>query len=224
MNYLLVFLKEISNYLFEPITSLTDLILSISCFYFFFAIRKFKNINGHVNNWSRFFLFLGVSTLLGSILHATPFRNNNSYNTLWVLMQLLSGLSVFFAQSAAFRYQISNLKVRKVLIFYSWVQLLIFLPCVFYFFNFKVVAVNSLITLIQLIIIYFPTNKNEVLLRSQISFGFLISFGTFYVNHKRLSAFVWLKHNDIAHLIMYISVFLVFRGIKYKHHSETIFQ
>lgn len=223
MNYFEGFLKEISNYIFEPITSLTDLILSISCFYFFFTIRKFKNINGHINNWSRFFLFLGISTLIGAVIHAFSERNTSIYKILWISMQVLSGLSVFFAQSAAFRYQVSNLKIRKFLIFFSWVQLLIFLPCVFYFFNFKVVAFNSLITLIQLIIIYFPLNKNEILLQSQISFGFLISFVTVYVNQKRLSASIWFNHNDIAHLIMYFSILFVFRGIKYKHHSETFF-
>jgi hypothetical protein len=70
MNLILSVYESLTKLLFEPMTSLTDLLLSVSCFYFFFGIQKLNETKVGLEHWQKFFLFLGVSTLLGALAHA----------------------------------------------------------------------------------------------------------------------------------------------------------
>ncbi|MDP1816996.1 MAG: hypothetical protein Q8K92_21255 [Leadbetterella sp.] len=221
MNIILTLFESLSSMLSEPMTSLTDLLLSISCFYFFFGLQKFNEASIGQQHWQKFFLFLGFSTLLGALAHGIFERQNNLfYNSVWLIMQISAGISIFYAQAAAFG-QLSNLKVRKLMISLSVLQFVIFLPSVFYFFDFRVVAFNSLIAMTQMIVVFFPSKIENWVYKTYISFGFFISFLTIYVHSQKLSFSKWFNHNDISHLIMYVSILLIFRGIKYQCKTQT---
>ena len=215
------FFKEILSILREPVTSITDMMLSSSCFYFFFAIPKIKKGVPFLSDWRKFFLFLGISTFLGAIAHGIfHSKNDGIYDVVWIIMQLFSGLSVFYAQSAAFG-QLENSRTRNIWLNISIIQFLIFGFSVFYFFNFKVVAINSLIAMIQLILIFFPVKLEDWAYRALISSGFLISFLTVYVHQQKLSYSRYFNYKDISHVIMYFSLLLIFRGIKYKYKANS---
>jgi len=110
----------------EPMTSITDFMLSAVAFYIFFSINKIESKKRSVINWSKFFLFLGFSTFFGGIAHAISDRQDNLiYDLVWLFMQLSSGLSVFYAQSAAFRSEIRNRKTQRILHKVSLIQLMI---------------------------------------------------------------------------------------------------
>jgi hypothetical protein len=215
------FFKEILSILREPVTSITDMMLSSSCFYFFYAIPKIKKGVPFLSDWRKFFLFLGISTFLGAIAHGIfHSKNDGIYDVVWIIMQLFSGLSVFYAQSAAFG-QLENSKTRNIWLNISIIQFLIFGFSVFYFFNFKVVAINSLIAMIQLILIFFPVKLEDWAYRALISSGFMISFLTVYVHQQKLSYSRYFNYKDISHVIMYFSLLLIFRGIKYKYKPNS---
>jgi hypothetical protein len=202
-------------------TSLTDLLLSVSCFYFFFGIQKLNETKVGLEHWQKFFLFLGVSTLLGALAHAIFERQDNLfYNSVWLIMQISAGISIFYAQSAAFG-QLSNVRARKVLLSFSVLQFVVFLPSVFYFFDFRVVAINSLIAMTQMFFVFFPSRIENWVYKTYISFGFFISFLTIYVHSQKLSFAKWFNHNDISHVIMYVSILLIFRGIKYQCKAQA---
>lgn len=219
---ILSFYESLTTMLSEPVTSLTDLLLSVSCFYFFFGIQKLDEAKIGQEHWQKFFLFLGVSTLLGALAHGIFERHNNVfYSTVWLIMQVSAGISIFYAQSAAFG-QLTNDRIRKVMLFLSMLQFIVFLPSVFYFFDFKVVAINSLIAMTQMIVVFFPSNIENWVYKTYISFGFFISFLTIYVHSQKLSFAKWFNHNDISHVIMYVSILLIFRGIKYQCKTHTV--
>ena len=222
MNIITSLFESLTTILSEPVTSLTDLILSGSCFYFFFGIQKFNQVSVCQSYWQKFFLFLGVSTLLGAMAHGIFERNNSYlYNTVWLVMQVTAGFSIFFAQAAAFT-QLAHGKIRKLMLTLSVIQVFIFLLAVFYFFDFRVVAINSLIAMTQMIVVFFPSNTENWVYRTYISMGFIISFLTVYVHNQKLSFSKWFNHNDISHVIMYVSILLIFQGIKQQRKLETI--
>jgi hypothetical protein len=221
MNTMLSLVESLSSLLSEPMTSLTDLLLSISCFYFFFGLQKFNEASIGQQHWQKFFLFLGVSTLLGALAHAIFERQNNLfYNSVWLIMQVSAGISIFYAQAAAFG-QLSHQRTRQVMVTLSIIQFVIFIPSVFYFFDFRVVAFNSLLAMTQMIVVFFPSRIENWVYKTYISFGFFISFLTIYVHSQKLSFAKWFNHNDISHVIMYVSILLIFRGIKYQCKSQT---
>lgn len=206
----------------EPVTSITDFMLAAVAFYFFYSIHKMESKKRSVINWSKFFLFLGLSTFFGGLAHAISDRENNFiYDLVWLSMQLSSGLSVFYAQSAAFRSEIRNRKTQKILHKVSFIQLLLFIPSVIYFFSFKVVAINSSIGLIELVILFLPVGIQNWKHKALISAGVLISFLTVYVNSTKLSIATWFNYNDISHVIMFVSILMICKGVKYKHKVDS---
>ena len=52
----------------EPVTALTDFILTVMCFAFYFQLFSRKKETS-IQSWRLFFLFMGISTLLGAITH-----------------------------------------------------------------------------------------------------------------------------------------------------------
>jgi hypothetical protein len=197
--------------------------LSAVAFYFFFSINKIKSKKRSVMNWSKFFLFLGISTFLGGIAHAIHDRQNNFvYDIVWLAMQLGSGFSVFYAQSAAFRSEVRNRKTQKLLHKVAFIQLMLFIPSVIYFFSFKVVALNSSIGLIELVVLFLPIGIQNWKHKTLICTGVLISFLTVYVNTTKLSFASWFNYNDISHVIMFVSILMICRGVKHKHKSDSL--
>lgn len=222
MNTILHLFERLSSMLSEPMTSFTDLLLSISCFYFFFGLQNIGEVSVGQRHWQKFFLFLGVSTLLGALAHAIFERHNNPfYNSVWLIMQVSAGISIFYAQAAAFG-QLSHQRTRQIMVALSIIQFVIFIPSVFYFFDFRVVAFNSLLAMTQMIVVFFPSKIENWVYKTYISFGFFISFLTVYVHSQKLSFAKWFNHNDISHVIMYLSILLIFRGIKCQYKSKAV--
>lgn len=214
---------NILAFLSEPMTSITDFMLSAVAFYIFFSINKIESKKRSVINWSKFFLFLGFSTFFGGIAHAISDRQDNLiYDLVWLAMQLSSGISVFYAQSAAFRSEVRNRKTQRILHKISFIQLMLFIPSVIYFFSFKVVALNSSIGLIELVILFLPIGIQNWKHKALICSGVLISFLTVYVNTTKLSIASWFNYNDISHVIMFVSILMICKGVKYKHKTDSL--
>ena len=53
----------------EPVTTITDLLVTVVCFYAFFHLRTHSHKQTkHVKFYRYFFLFMGLATLLGGII------------------------------------------------------------------------------------------------------------------------------------------------------------
>ncbi|MFO0357922.1 MAG: DUF6962 family protein [Sphingobacteriaceae bacterium] len=218
MNYLEISYVWLNNYFCEPTTIITDLILAFFCFWCFRSISNYQNRSESVERWSMFFLFIGISTFFGSIAHSISCDTSSfTYKTVWLVMQITSGLSVFYAQQSVISAEIGDHKQKQNLERFTHVQFVVFAICVVFFMSFKVVAINSAIGLLQLLYFTFPQKIKVWNYNSMVSSGFIISFGSIYVNRNHLSFASWFNYNDIAHMIMLLSLFLIFYGVKHKH-------
>jgi hypothetical protein len=186
-------------------------------------ISSYQNRSEAVDRWSLFFLLIGTSTFFGSIAHSISCNTNSfTYQMVWVVMQLTSGMSVFYAQRSVISAQISNSKQKRNLERFTLFQFIVFVSCVILFMDFKVVAINSAIGLFQLLYLTFPQKVNVWNYNSMVSSGFIISFASIYVNRNQLSFASWFNYNDVAHLIMLLSLYLIYRGVKDKHHNVQL--
>lgn len=217
--------NSISYYLSEPVSSLSDILLAVLAFILYRRMRSFKKLKISEKDWARFFLFLAYSTFCGGLAHAIFNRESNPvYDVIWLLMQLFSGIAVYYALNAAIHSEIKYTRQQNFLRRAAYLQLLIFLPCVLYFFNFKVVAVNSSIAIVALLIIYLFSKQSTWVHRALITSGFLISVIAVYVNYTKTSLAPWFNHNDLSHVIMFLSLLLIYKGVKYKLLEYSFFK
>ena len=124
-------------------------------------------------------------------------------------MQLLNGLAVFFAETATLE---TVLRVkRKMLGAVFFAQLLIFCLAVFFFQNFLVVVINNAAGLIPVMVIHFKNARNKA--DRLIAYGILISFLTGFIHGFKLSISAYFNYNDIAHVLIMISLSVMYTGV-----------
>lgn len=208
----------LQGFINEPTTTFTDLLLAFFCFWCFKTISSYKNRSESVERWSLFFLLVGVSTFFGSIAHTISWDvNAMSYKMVWAVMQMASGMSVFYAQRSVISAEITDQKTKQNLEKFTSIQFIIFALCVIVFMDFKVVAINAAVGLIQLLILTFPRQFNTWNYNGMVTSGFLISFSSIYVNRTKFGFTHWFNYNDIAHMIMLCSLYFIFCGVREKH-------
>ncbi len=208
----------------EPTTAITDFILAILCFIFYL---KFSSITleGGKYHWKMFFLFMGFSTLIGGVTHAT-FDNHNSipYLVFWITMQLASGLSVYYSQLATI-YSISNSKIpiyrtihKSILI--CRIQFFTFAGATILFQNFLVVVLNSTVGFLMVLYIHALSGKkygNRP--AGWIALGITVSFLTAIIYTLKISVNDWFNFKDLAHVIMMVSICFIFYGVGLSWHE-----
>jgi hypothetical protein len=205
--------------LYEPMTVITDLVLAIACFLFF------KKLIGHTartvssNNWGFFFLFFALSTLLGALSHGLfQLHQGAYYLTFWLLMQTSSIVSLFFAQQATL-YSLLQDSTYAVWWRRSFlVQLFLAVLAIIVFKNFGVVVISNALTFIPILILNLSNRSNA---SRFISLGILISFLTAIVHATKFSLHLFFNHNDIAHLLLTLSLLLVFVGVNRSLNKEN---
>lgn len=214
--------------IFEPVTAFTDFILAFLCLLFYYRYSSATSEKGIIY-WKRFFLYMGLSTLIGGFTHSL-FENHTSlaYIFCWLGMQLCSVLSVYQAQMATI-FSISNPKIpiyksAQKSIYLCQIQLVVFCIATIYFKNFLVVVINSTIGFLLVLYIHALSGKkygNKA--ASWIALGITVSFLTAFVYAFKISVNDWFNFKDIAHLIMAISIIFISIGVG-KFNSEVTFQ
>jgi hypothetical protein len=201
----------------EPVTSLTDLLVSFSGFYFFILLKKEPGKGNVTFGWRNFFLFMGLSTFFGTFSHILEHKGYQKiYFVLWNIMQILGGLAMFYAQRAAIS-EVTNKILAKVLLYFANLQLMIFIPSVLYFQDFKVVAFNSLLVIILMLLLFFPRTQNTKSSFSLIWFGFIISVLTVFIHQQKIGFSRWFNHKDVSHILMILSLWLINKGVRMRH-------
>ena len=222
METLQTIYKTLSSIFCEPTTAITDFMLSAFCLWCYKAVLSYNRKREYRSHWALFFLFVACSTFFGGCAHSVScLQNTLYYKIAWLLMQLSSGISLYFAQKAVFSTEVKNPKTKSILNTLALIQIISFCVCVIVFMDFIVVATNSLIGLLQLLIICFPKTRTKLAYKSLVSLGFLTSFLTIYVNRTQLSYAYWFNYNDISHLIIFTSLLLLYKAIKHKPNLEN---
>jgi len=199
----------------EPITALTDLLLAILCSVIILRLLKFRNETGVMSPWSFFFLGMGLSTLTGAIVHGLRHYQTTdaNYNT-WMCMNILSGLSVFFAQLATAGYigKISDKGGRYKTM--AGIQLGCYIVLIFLFRSFEVVKIQIAVGMIPVLIIHLIGYRKGISGGGWVAAGIGTSFFSAIFHTFKISIDpVWCNFNDLAHVFIGISFVLIAKGV-----------
>ena len=200
----------------EPVTAFTDYIITCIGFLYFFKLKAFKSNNPIITGWSRFFLFIGLSTLFGGTSHALfAVHSGIAYKMFWLSMQGLNGFAVFFAQHATLKSVLKNAKSRNTWKWSYLIQLALFIPTAIIVQNYLVTIIDNAIALIPIMILHFAGKPKERYY-NWIAYGILISFITAFVHGIKFSLHAYFNYNDIAHVFIMMSLTVMFMGAKQK--------
>ncbi len=207
----------------SPITALTDYIISGITFYFFFQLNRLKNKSETIINWKRFFFFMSMSTFLGGTTHAFfPIQKDNTYHLVfWLGMQITNCIAVYLAQRATLVSVLKNSIYKNQWKISYIIQLMIFIPVIVFFQNYLLTIIENAIGLIPIMLLHYHNkekNKSNIKIGHSIAFSFI----TVIIHATRLSINDYFNYKDLAHVLLMVSLTIMYIGIKEKAISKFL--
>ncbi|MFM9944263.1 MAG: DUF6962 family protein [Bacteroidia bacterium] len=203
------------GYLFhEPVTSITNLILSICCLLFGFKVGK-----SYAKYWSYFFYCISIATLFATLGHGF-FTDKN--NILQLISRIANITGVYVCSFASILF-LKNKKVINFLKTVSFVQLITALVLIITINRFWIVVWDAifglglLVAAIHIHLIYKGNKGSRFILA-----GVVVNSFTTIIYSNKISISKWFNHNDIGHAILFIGFYLMAIGaIKLQDYAST---
>jgi len=202
----------------EPITMLTDVLVSIVCCYAYLKLRKTEPRDRLHLLYRYFFLLMGVATFLGGLIGHSF---NYALSIYWKIPGwYLSMLAIAFAERASILYSAKLIKPVYAT-FFTWlniVELLFFLVISVISLNFYFVVGHSAYGLLVVIAgfqgyIYSRTRQlGSKMFLYAVAWSGLAA--VIYLNQWALSK--WFNHIDIGHVLMAVSSWYIYKGAIYQ--------
>lgn len=199
----------------EPVTTLTDLMVSAICFYAWYKLRNRDSENKVVAMFSWFFILMGVATMIGGLIgHAFLYALSNE----WKLPGwLVSMLSINLLERAVIRYSAPLMKpaFSKFFSRLNILELLVFAGLAFGTLNFKFVEVHSAYGIMVVVFgfslfNFFKGSRGPVVMNLVVGVIFaLLAAVTFTM---RLSISEWFNYIDISHVLMAVTAIFFYRA------------
>lgn len=195
--------------IYEPVTVLTDFMIALLAIYFYIQLKKHRDTT--TTQWSYFFLFLGAATFAGALSHAFfELHEGWKYKSLWLPMQVINGIGIYFAQQATFSSVLQHSSNRFIWKRSYIIQLFCFIVVLMIVQKYIVSIIENAIGLIPVLIIHY---KNKSPYAKMIAKGISISFITAIVHLSKLSLHAYFNYNDIAHVFIMISLYVMYKGV-----------
>jgi len=198
----------------EPITLITDLLLSAICFYAYFQIRRLDYTSRGKWYFKNYFLLLGLGAMTGGLLgHAFLYRLSDAWKLVsWILtigsvtlmiQALLEVSRPYIKKGIARIISRFNLLLFALALFFTlWTMA--FSPVKYYTTFGMVVVVGSLCYYI-----YQKTrSKGTLILMGAVLLGFISAL--IFSFEWGLSP--WFNHRDISHVILSFSAYYMYKG------------
>jgi hypothetical protein len=198
----------------EPVTTVTDLIVSAVCFYAFYRLNKISIRNQVHWNLRYYFLSMALATLIGGVIghgffYLFPFA--------WKLPGWLTSMfSIALLERASILYARPLIK-PKVGDFFAWmniIELTTFVIITFSTLNFFFVEVHSAYGLLIIVtgfnLVVYKKRKSEASRLFLIAVGISAISALIFMNEIGISK--WFNHFDISHILMAISAFVFYKG------------
>lgn len=198
----------------EPVTSITDLLVSVICFYSYFKLKKEGPVNRVTKFIKWYFLLMGAATLLGGLLNHAFLYAFNIYFKLpsW----FLSMFAIMLIERSSIVYS-KNLIPGKLSDFFLRFNIFELITIMFfsvYYMNFKFVEFHCVYGFIVVVFsfhlyIYFKTKDSAS--KMMIYAIVAMMFAMFIFNYPIILD-KWFNEKDFAHVIMAISSFILLKS------------
>lgn len=200
--------------IYEPVTILTSLVMTALSYSYFARIKK-DPAKKHINSWKYFFLFLGTSSLLGSVAHGAHEQLGQAfYNTFKSSGNICSLLSSFFWFRGTLLYTSKDhqliSRISKVVT--AWIVLVIAVTIVFN--HFVVIMINSALFICYILVAHFIAWRKGRPGNGSIVAAFGIAVLSILIFALKISPHEFFNYKDLPHVLMWVSLALLYRGIR----------
>jgi len=211
------FIDIVGLHIQEPVTVLTNVIITAFCLFFYFQLNVISIQPKLKKYWRLFFLLFGVSALIGALAHGfKSYFQPNVFYYIWLIMNL-SGLSITYY---LLRVNIEMSFVsdeNKIRLHYLVVLIILIFSAITIITNdFLIVKINAGIAILVTLIRHYRAYKKGYTGSGYIAFGFAFSTLSIIVHSTKLSLNEWFNFKDISHVIMNISLYIIFIGVLLK--------
>ena len=207
----------------EPINTLTDLLVSVVCFFALYHLSKRKQ-SGRTHVYFRmYFLLLGLATLFGGLVgHGFLYV----FTFAWKLPGwILSMLSIAFIERSSIEYAkpLIDPRIGKFFLILNIIELLIVMTITIYTLDFTWVEFHSGYGLLAVVLpfhgfIYFKTrDRGSLIILGAVMIACLAAL--VFMNH--ISLHIWFNYIDISHTLMAVAVFVFYKGAFQLTESST---
>ncbi len=210
----------------EPVTTLTDLVVTAICFYAFFRLNKIPNKNKMHTYLKIYFLSMGTATAVGGLI-GHGFFYVFDRNMIWKLPGWFTSMvSISMIERASIEYARKLVKptTGKIFAWVNIIELLTFMAITFSTLNFFYVEAHSaygllvVVTSFNLFVYYKTRNKGSRYYL--IAVGFSAISALIFMNEWGVSK--WFNHYDISHIGMAISAWYFYLGSKLAINDELV--
>ncbi len=231
----------------EPINTLTDVVVSIICFYAFFRLNKFP-VKNKVHLYFKFyFMSMGIATFIGGVVghgflyafksqwelsqswidFVTRFIPENKMNAAanpWKLPGWLTSMfAVMLVERASIEYS-RTLIPNKLGNFFAWFnifELLFFVAITFSTLNFFFVEVHTfygfMVIVLSFNLVIFFKTRSMGSKNFLVAVAFAAGAALFFMNEWAFSK--WFNHIDASHTLMAIGSWFFYKGSFYTIHQ-----
>jgi hypothetical protein len=201
---------------------LTNLVL------FFLSVIFYKKLKGFESAYGlqmgTFMLLMGVGSLFGALAHAVHYQLGVSFfNTIFFITNAFSLFSIYYCFKAAYTYShpSSAPPAKYVYLVLVWIIILLLISLVDG--NFLLIKIHAGLVLIYSLsvhVISFVRHREPG--SRLVATGIIISFFSIIVHSLKFSFDEWFNYKDIAHVIMIISLMIIYRGAKLNASRLTV--
>lgn len=198
----------------EPIVTLTDLLVSLLCFIYYFRLNNQQHQNKAIVLFKFYFLTMAIATFLGGVLgHAFLYALSMHYKLPgWIV----SMFSIMLIERAVINHTriLFKPEVIQVLQVINLVELATFMFLSIYFLNFFFVEFHSGYGLMFVVLglegFLFLKTKNQA--SKNIIIGIALAAVAALVFMNKWSPHQWFNHIALSHTFMAIAAYFFYKG------------
>jgi hypothetical protein len=203
--------------LYEPVTVLTNLFIVLSCAWFFLNLSRSANQTALLNYWKWFFFFIGLSAFIGAIAHGfKPYFSLTLFSMIWLCMNLSNLPASYYLLKAGIEISGFSDSLQKRLNQAALIYIVIAVILTIIFNHFLLIKINALIVIVFTIIQHFRAWRKGFPGNGQIWGAYVFSLVALVVHTAQLSVSEWFNFKDISHVIMNVTLIILFIGVKIK--------
>lgn len=200
--------------LMEPVTVVTNLFISVMCFYAYSRTGK-DGVEGPTLRYLRYYFFMmGVATAWGGFIgHGFLY----AFDPRWKLVGwLVSMVAVGFIERSSISYanRLVSERLGKVFLWANVIELIILMTLVIYSVHFKYVEIHSAYGFIVVVcgfhlFVYIKTKDKASL---EMIFATVALLCAVYAFNRPIIIHTFFNHRDLAHLFMLLGAWFQYRS------------
>jgi hypothetical protein len=214
LNFDYTYISLFGYPVFEPMVILTNVVFFSLCAYYFNRLNKF--VHPYAKQMAWFMFLVGISSCFGAVGHAVHYQMGGFFlKAIIFLMNAFSLFSIYFCFRGPYTLYNVNREPSRIYIYLAmvWVAVLLVFSAVKG--DFTIIKIHAGLVLLYSLIVHFLVYKRNSRSGSAwVVTGIVISFLPIIVHTLKLSFHEWFNYKDIAHVIMIVSIMVIYKGVR----------